>query len=149
MVDRCRSQQLINMEPIKRIRSSISPGLVIIPVIVLLAVAFLSIKSGEWIAIMIVAPVFLFMLYTFFNTWYEIDEDVLKIRSGFFKYPSVDIKTIEKIHYTSNPLASPAASFKRLEIKYGNSQYVILSPKDRDSFVELLLNINPNIQVKK
>jgi len=137
------------MEPIKRIRSSVSPGLVTIPVVVLLAVAFLSIKSGDWIAILIVAPVFLLILYPFFNTWYEIEGTFLKIRSGFFKYPSVDITTIEKISYTSNPLASPAASFKRLEIKYGNRQYVIISPKNRDSFVELLLNINPNIQVKK
>ncbi len=133
----------------KRIRSSISPTLVIIPGIVLLAVLFMSLISREWLAIMIVAPVFLFMFYTFFNTWYEVDGTFLKIRSGFFKYPSVDITTIEKISYTSNPLASPAASFKRLEIKYGNRQYVIISPKDRDSFVELLLNINPNILVKK
>ncbi|MFN8265016.1 MAG: PH domain-containing protein [Chitinophagaceae bacterium] len=133
----------------KRIRSSISPTLVIIPGIVLLAVLFMSLKSGEWLAILIVAPVFLFMFYTFFNTWYEIEGTILKIRSGFFKYPPVDIATIEKISYTSNPLASPAASFKRLEIKYGNRQYIIISPKYRDSFIELLLQINPNIVVKR
>ena len=82
----------------------------------------------------------------FHNTIYTIQEETLHIKSGFFRYPSIAFKDIKKIEKTNNLIASPAASFDRIEIYYGKFDSIVLSPKDKQKFAAVLIKINPNIQ---
>lgn len=93
-----------------------------------------------------ISLVFSFILHLFFKTQYTIDHGELKIRCGFFSYQPIDIQTIKKISSTKNMMASLAPSFDRIEITYGKFDEVIISPKDKLSFVTDLIRINPRIK---
>nr|WP_294777739.1 PH domain-containing protein [uncultured Flavobacterium sp.] len=60
----------------------------------------------------------------------------------------IDIKSIKKIYSTHNPLSSPALSLDRIAVVYNKYDEVLISPKEREAFIQELLKINPNIEVK-
>ena len=75
---------------------------------------------------------------------YKIDGETLKIFMG----AKIDIKTIKKIYSTNNPLSSPALSLDRIAVVYNKFDEVLISPKEREAFIQELLKINPNIEVQ-
>ena len=85
------------------------------------------------------------ILHMFFNTNYKIQNEKLFIKCGFFKYRPINIEDIKKVSKSSNIISSPAASFDRIEIKYGKFDEIIISPKNKIKFIEDLQKINPNI----
>ena len=85
------------------------------------------------------------ILHLFFNTTYKIEKEKLHIKCGFFKYKPVTIKEMKKVSKSSNIISSPAASFDRIEIRYGKFNELIISPKHKTKFVEDLQKINPKI----
>ncbi|USG64911.1 PH domain-containing protein [Brevibacillus ruminantium] len=87
-------------------------------------------------AILLVA-LSLFFLWMFFSTRYLLAERELIIHYGPFK-KIVPLASIKAVRKTSSLLSSPALSLKRLEISYGVGEMVLISPKDRDEFMEIL-----------
>ena len=85
------------------------------------------------------------ILHMFFNTTYKIEKEKLHIKCGFFKYNPVNIMEMKKVSKSSNVISSLAASFDRIEIKYGKFEELIISPKHKTKFVEDLQKINPEI----
>lgn len=83
----------------------------------------------------IVVP--LFFLWMMMTTYYLIEEKTLVIRFGPFK-KSVPLASITSIRKTRNPMSSPALSLKRIEILYNRYDMVLISPKDRDAFIQVL-----------
>ena len=90
--------------------------------------------------------IFGLVVHLFLKTEYSIDENVLKIKCGFFTYPAVQIDDIREITHSSTLLSSPAPSFDRIEIKYGKFESIVLSPKAKFEFATHLTQINPNIK---
>ena len=90
--------------------------------------------------------IFAFILHLFFNTQYTIDNKKLKIKCGIFSYDPIDIEKIKEISKTNSIRSSPAPSFDRIEIKYGKYKEIIISPKDKKSFVNDLKKVNSNIK---
>lgn len=74
---------------------------------------------------------------------YVIDGQILKIW-----WIKVEIKSIKRIYRTRNPLSSPALSLDRIAIVYNKYDEVLISPKNKQEFVEELLKINPDILVE-
>ena len=74
---------------------------------------------------------------------YKIDGENLQVW-----WTKIDIKSIKRIYVTNNPLSSPALSLDRLAVVYNTYDEILISPKERKAFVEELLKINPNIEVK-
>ena len=70
---------------------------------------------------------------------YTITESQLVIRSGVLTW-TIDLKDIKRVTLTSNPMSAPAWSLKRIRIEYGSSvfKYSLVSPKDREGFIEEL-----------
>lgn len=96
------------------------------------------------IAILIIFPVYFF-------TYYEINEDTLIIKSGYFYKNRIQIAHIKAISPTHNPLSSAALSIHRIAIYYNNGKKItneFISPKDKDEFISALLKINPDINIK-
>lgn len=60
----------------------------------------------------------------------------------------IEIKNIRKIYKTRNLLSSPALSIDRIAIVYNKYDEILISPKDKVQFVEDLLKINPDIEIK-
>lgn len=82
----------------------------------------------------------------FLKTEYTIEENKLKIKCGFFTYKPIEINEIKEITKSSNIISSPAASFDRIEIKYGKFEEMIISPKNKFEFAKYLTGLNPNIK---
>lgn len=105
-----------------------------------------TLLTTSWLIRIIILVVILFVGWIWFATSYEISKGVLKIRCGPFK-SYIPIKEIKSIKQTQGLLASAALSRDRLEVKYGFSVMILISPKDRYKFVELLEKENENIKI--
>jgi hypothetical protein len=80
--------------------------------------------------------------WLWFGTRYIIKDGVLKVWAGFIPYPHVPIAKIERIKPTKSMLAAPACSLDRILVQYGSSDYIIVSPKDKQAFIKALRVIN-------
>ena len=103
----------------------------------LLAAIPVLLKPGKGQLIIMIA-VILFIGWIWFGTGYEISDDELKIRCGPFRQ-RIPLQEIKEIKITRNPLSSPALSLDRMEIKYGKSKRVMISPADKEGFIKMLI----------
>ncbi|QOR64578.1 PH domain-containing protein [Cytobacillus suaedae] len=87
-----------------------------------------------------------FIMWMWFTTYYVLTDDSLIIRYGPFK-KAVPFDSITSVKKTSNPFSSPALSMKRLEILYGKYDIVLISPENRDTFMELLRERCPHANI--
>jgi hypothetical protein len=87
-----------------------------------------------------------------FNTWYDIEDDLLTCRSGLV----IKKISISKIRFISKPkknysysyIYMPLAlSFSQIVISYNAYDDLSISPADNDEFVNALKSINPNIVI--
>ena len=108
----------------KKYSSKVSYGLLAFIFLVFFGSLVPNIILGELNAKMIgliglLTLIFAFILHLFFNTQYTIDNKKLKIKCGIFSYDPIDIEKIKEI---------------------------IISPKDKKSFVNDLKKVNSNIK---
>ncbi len=126
-------------------RSKIGLGLVAFVGIVLLIVFAIMIVNQIWVGFLINLLATSFIFYTLLTTQYIISKDSLRIQSGFLYDETLTINNIISITETRNPLSSPAASLERLELKLKNSYSILISPKEKNEFIDHILQINPAI----
>ena len=67
---------------------------------------------------------------------YELTNTQLKIYVGPFLYSTIEVINIRKMELSNNPLSSPAASLRRLAIYYNKWGYVLISPTNREEFMD-------------
>jgi hypothetical protein len=135
----------------KKYSSKVSYGLLTVVFIVFFSPLILNlIKSGINLNLTLISLlliiIFGLITHMFLKTEYTIEEHKLKIKCGFFTYKPIEINEIKGITKSSNIISSPAASFDRIEIKYGKFEEMIISPKDKFEFAKYLTNLNPNIK---
>lgn len=111
-----------------------------------LVMAMFSHKA--WPVFLIIGPLLAFIWYMFLSMKYSINGNQLAITCGFLFNRKLEISSITKIIETNNPLSSPAASLDRLDIRFNKSGSVLISPKEKQAFIDHLLSINPTIEVK-
>jgi len=74
-------------------------------------------------------------LWVLFSTTYRVEGGGLLIRSGPFSW-KIPLSAIESVRESRSLLSSPALSLDRLEIRYSNGKRILVSPADRDSFLQ-------------
>ena len=79
---------------------------------------------------------------------YIINNNTLTISYCGFKSYTININEIKKISYTDDVLSAPAESADRLEILY-NDRSVMVSPKEKETFIKQLLDVNSDIEIEK
>lgn len=89
-------------------------------------------KWGDGLALLIAWSM---SIWIFFHTNYELRRDTLFIRCGPF-WRSVLISEIQSAEPTRNPLASMALSLDRIAIKFEGGRGVMISPRDKDRFLQ-------------
>ena len=112
---------------------------------------FLSITAlleGEWIGLLGLAGVVGFILVLSKTTQYIINENHLLVKSTWIVNERIDISKITKIEKSNSILSSPALSLDRLLVRYNKYDEVLISPKEKKEFIDELLKINPNIEIK-
>lgn len=95
--------------------------------------------------LMIYSLVILVIWLPIFSTYYVVETNILVIKSLIFRW-KINIDDITQIEPTHNPLSSPALSLDRFKISYmknGRIAKVMISPKDKEGFLNTLRN-NPN-----
>ena len=86
------------------------------------------------------------LLWLWFGTSYKVNDEDLIVKSGPFK-STIDIKSIKKLRATKTLLAGPALSIDRIEIQYKRYDFVIVSPKEKNKFIDSLLSKNKSIEI--
>lgn len=91
-----------------------------------------------------------FIIHAFKYTYYQIDDAILKYKCGLFN-GKIDILKIKKIEYNNsifvNAIYKLGWSHKGIIITYNNYDDIFISPVNRDEFVSLLKQINPEIRI--
>jgi len=79
-----------------------------------------------------------FPLWIALTTRYRVDDKDLKISSGPFSW-TISLESIHTVQETESTITtSPALSFDRLEIIYGENKAILVSPVDKMKFIEKL-----------
>ncbi|WP_343065421.1 PH domain-containing protein [Arenibacter arenosicollis] len=131
-----------------RYKSKIGWILVSVMVLMLVSPIYLMMEYPVGVGPIILLLTFLFIIYIFLFTYYEVDDSVLRVKSGFLINRSIQINTITKIEATNNPISAPATSLDRLEIFYNTYESIIISPKEKRGFIAHLKQLNPDIKDK-
>ena len=125
-------------------------------IIYVMAISIWSFIAFDWnsvvtqCAVAVSVLLFILVLYLLFSIRYIIAGNVLTVKCGSLYKRMYDINKIKSIKPTCNPLSSPAASLDRLEIKFIDSRNVLLiSPKNKQSFVDHICRINVNVSLLK
>jgi hypothetical protein len=130
---------------VKRFKSKIDAWILMLLVVVLVVQAYvfftvlfgmapLSAKTTMTASTLLV---FFLVGSILIRTHYTIAEGSLKIVCGPV-WRTVPIDSIRSVRSTRNPLSSPALSLDRLRIEYGNGRSVMISPDDKDNFMQAL-----------
>lgn len=112
---------------------------------------FLSITAlleGEWIGLLGLTGVVGFILILSKTTQYIINENQLVVKSTWIVNERIDISKITKVEKSNSILSSPALSLDRLLVRYNKYDEILISPKEKIEFIDELLKINPNIEIK-
>lgn len=124
-----------------RFRSAIDTWLLLafactIP-LALIALVPLIASGALLLGVAMLLPIVGLPLWILLSTWYEVGDRWLLVRSGPFRW-RISRSDISAIRPSRSVLSSPALSLDRLEIKYGNGRRILVSPADRQAFIEAL-----------
>lgn len=143
----------------KRFRSKVDNWfmfIAVVPVVICLIFGFNQNDLNSAITSIAISIIILvFFVYTYFNTFYTIRNNNLLIKNSFILNQTIDIQQIKKIVKSNSWEKASALSMDRLEIKYNEKpavhynfyDNVIISPENKEEFIENLLKINPKIEV--
>ena len=122
-------------------RSKIDTWLLVIIVLAMVAAVSGAVSAmaaggpGMWWAVLLPGVLGIALpLWVLLGTTYTIDQDLLTVRSGPFRW-KVPINEITDITPTGNPLSSPALSLDRLRVDYSGGKSIMLSPADKEKFI--------------
>jgi hypothetical protein len=89
----------------------------------------------------------LFLFSGWFHTLYIVTDKELKVRGGLFSW-TIPLEEIEAITESKNPLSASALSLDRLQITYGKSKFILISPKDKSLFLKQIKKIRPDVLIE-
>jgi hypothetical protein len=130
-------------------RSKIGLGLALPIGIIWGGVTVLLIYQEIWWMAAFMLLLLSWITHLFLTTKYILEGDTLNIQSGFLYKKKMNISEVQNIIESNNPLSSPAASLDRLEIRKTPWDYVLISPKQKEDFIQAMLDKNPSIEVKR
>ena len=131
----------------KRYESKIGPEIFIPLSLVFLLLFLLAMMSKNWIGLLILTTVAIFIIHNIRNTFYIISDGLLNIRCGKLYRSKIRIASITTIKEVIDIVGAPATSVFRLEISFNEVQTVEISPKNKADFIHHLLALNPNIRI--
>ncbi len=117
--------------------------LVVLAAVAACAVAMLALatRGPAWTAVgwlVIALPGIVLPLWVLCDTRYELTDDALRVRSGPFRW-RVGLRDVRAVVPSRSLLSSPALSLDRLRIDHGRTASLLVSPKDRERFLEELI----------
>ena len=105
-------------------------------------------RSADLLALGIVVVVLLFCGWLYASTRYTITAEALLVKSGPFSWV-VPLREIYSIEPTRNPASSPALSLDRLLIRYGDGNELMISPRDKATFMAVIRRRTKDLPAEK
>jgi hypothetical protein len=130
-----------------KFKSKIGPELLIPIAIILTATGILLTYDKTWPGLIVILIVSAFIAHIILTTYYEVTDNILRVKCGVLMDKTIHIDTIKEIKETHDLIASPAVSLDRLRITYNKYQNIIISPKEKNKLIDQLKSINPGIKV--
>jgi hypothetical protein len=117
---------------------AIGPGLVVLPVLVLVMRSVGELTTTSLVVLASVALLAIGLpLWIFQSTRYTITDGTLEVRCGPLR-ESVALTAIEQIATSRSPRSAPALSLDRIAITFHGGRTVLVSPEDRRGFLATL-----------
>lgn len=134
-------------------RSRISVLLIIFISIVISPGIILTIRSGNIFnpGFYTIVGVIVFIVFILSGIRYVITDKQLLLKIWGIPFGSYSISQIISVERSYNPLSSPAASLKRLRVRFKKGYkwpIVLISPVREPEFLEKLKEINPGIDIQ-
>jgi hypothetical protein len=121
---------------------------VVIPIGLIFGITItVMIVYKTWSGIGVQAFALLFIIHLISTTYYQIEGNGLRIKSGFVINKLIPIDSIRKIQKSNSIFSSPAVSLDRIELMYNKYDSVLISPKRKQEFLAELQKINPAIEI--
>jgi hypothetical protein len=141
------------MKDIKVYKSKIEYSFFAVFFLLVIASIFFMILKGESNNSILVYGSILFLILIFlcygtFSIRYIIEGNTLKIRNGIIYSKDVDIYNIKSIKQSYSIISSPSAAFDRIEVNFNKYDSVLISPNNKQLFINDLLLINPEIKIE-
>lgn len=125
-------------------KSKVDTWLIVLVYGVMIVSIILAVYDNKsWIGIGIIVLTLAIISMFLFSIKYTIENDKLYIYCANLYIECVDINKITEISATRTLLSAPASSLDRLRIKYGYDE-IIISPKDKEKFIENICRISHN-----
>ncbi|WP_036594090.1 PH domain-containing protein [Ottowia thiooxydans] len=86
-------------------------------------------------------------LWLLVSTVYRVDETNLTIQSGPLRW-RIPLQSIRAVEPSRSWISSPALSLDRLCIHHGRVGQALVSPKQKQAFIQALQQRNPQIRVQ-
>ncbi|RYF29972.1 MAG: hypothetical protein EOO23_06210 [Comamonadaceae bacterium] len=111
----------------------------------------LAMQSGSVRDAMVLLAVVAFTLilptWLLLNTNYTLTaDDQLSIQSGPFRW-RIALTDVREISPSRSWVSSPALSLDRLRIRYANERTILVSPREKQSFIDALRQRCPDVLV--
>jgi hypothetical protein len=119
-----------------------------IPLLYPVFLSFSCLFEGKWIGLVGLVGIIFFIWFVSKSTRYIVDGNLLIVKCMFIVNEKIEISKIRKIEKTNSILSSPALSLDRIAIKFNKFDEVYISPKEKQAFIDELLKINPEIEIK-
>ena len=84
--------------------------------------------------------------FVFKNTYYVVTDEAIVTNCLFRR--TVPLASVRSLRPSRNPISSPALSLDRIEIVSDSSGSLLVSPKDRDAFVNAVVTRAPQTAVE-
>lgn len=88
-------------------------------------------------------------IHMLLSTWYKITADGYLIAHCSFSRKADSYSEISAVEVTVMPVSSYALSLDRLIIYKGDTQWLLISPVNKQDFVKLLKKHNSDIRIKE
>ena len=120
--------------------------LILTVAIIVAVVAMIIFKKSIWLILpyIILEGV---ILYFLLNFHYMIENQIIKIKYGFYTCKEIPIRSLRKIIIKDKQKGEPENSSHRLEIHYGLNKIQIVMPVETVSFVENIERLRPDIVI--
>ncbi len=109
---------------------------------------YFSFRDPERTGLYVAIPLLIIVSWVWFSTGYTLTDDMLFVRCGPFR-KKVALKNITYIRESRKFLASAALSMERLELHTADRYPYIISPRDKETFIQQLLSRQPDIVLEK
>jgi hypothetical protein len=121
----------------------------LILLIMMISTVLVFVRGESPVTMVILLLITLQCIHMLLSTWYKITADgYLIVHCSIFSEKRIPITEISAVEVTVMPVSSYALSLDRLILYKGDTQWLLISPVNKQEFVRVLRKYNPAIRIK-